>query len=59
MTKESRLKFAFRQDIYREADDKLILKATITGTALNQRGRPEIPEELDAALERNAAMITG
>lgn len=51
MARESRLKFAFYQDIFREKDKKLILKAKITGTALNQRGRPEIPEQLDAFLQ--------
>ncbi|MCG8376240.1 MAG: acyl-CoA thioesterase [Chlorobiales bacterium] len=51
VVKESRLKFAFYQDIFREKDKKLILKAKITGTALNQKGRPEIPEQLDAFLE--------
>ena len=57
MVRESRLKFAFYQDIFREKDKKLILKAKITGTALNQRGRPAIPEELDAALERISTTI--
>lgn len=51
VAKESRLKFAFYQDIFREKDQKLILKAKITGTALNQRGRPEIPEQLNVLLE--------
>jgi acyl-CoA thioester hydrolase len=50
MRRESSLKFAFYQDIYRLTDHKLILKAKIIGTALNQRGRPEIPEALSALL---------
>ena len=49
--RESRLKFAFLQDIYRLPDEKLILKAKIIGTALNQKGRPEIPEDLDKAFQ--------
>ncbi len=49
-SRESRLKFAFYQDIFREKDNKLILKAKIIATALNQRGRPEIPEELEVLL---------
>ncbi|ACF45213.1 MAG: acyl-CoA thioesterase [Prosthecochloris sp.] len=47
LTRTSRLKFTFHQDIYRERDRRLILNAKITGTALNERGRPEIPPALD------------
>ncbi len=36
----SRLRFLFIQDIYRLADNKLMLQARITGAALNHRGRP-------------------
>jgi acyl-CoA thioester hydrolase len=50
MRRESALKFAFYQDIYRLPDYKLVLKAKIIGTALNQRGRPEIPEALAALI---------
>jgi len=46
MCRESTLKFAFYQDIFRIPDHKLVLKAKIIGTALNKRGRPEIPEAL-------------
>jgi len=46
--RESTLKFAFYQDIFRIPDHKLVLKAKIIGTALNKRGRPEIPEALAA-----------
>ena len=58
MVRESKLKFAFYQDIFREKDKKLILKAKIIGTALNQRGRPEIPEKLDAFLQNDASTLT-
>lgn len=40
----SKVRFEFLQDIYRAEDDRLILKGKITGTALNERGRPSIPE---------------
>jgi len=40
----SKIRFEFFQDIYRSSDDKLVLKAKITGTALNERGRPFVPE---------------
>ncbi|SFR62519.1 thioesterase family protein [Thiomicrospira sp. ALE5] len=46
--KESRLRFAFLQHIYRSEDDKLIMQAKVVGTALNPQGRPEIPAQLDA-----------
>lgn len=45
--RESRLKFAFIQHIYRSSDDKLVLQAKIIGTGVNAKGRPEIPAELD------------
>ncbi|MEI6848229.1 MAG: thioesterase family protein [Chlorobiaceae bacterium] len=43
--RESALKFAFYQDIFRLSDNKLILKAKIIGTALSKNGRPEIPKQ--------------
>jgi len=36
----SPLRFEFQQDIYRLADEKLMLTANITATSLNQKGRP-------------------
>ena len=50
MRRESVLKFAFYQDIFRLPDHKPVLKAKIIGTALNHRGRPEIPEPFAALL---------
>ncbi len=43
----SRLRFGFLQDIYRLPDEKPILKARITGTSLNQAGKPFLPEEIE------------
>ncbi|NOZ09892.1 MAG: acyl-CoA thioesterase [Gammaproteobacteria bacterium] len=40
----SKIKFAFLQEIYRSADDKLIVSARIMGVALNERGRPFVYE---------------
>ena len=51
LKRESKLKFAFYQDIYRVSDNKLIMNAKVIGTALNARGRPEIPAELDRYLD--------
>lgn len=42
----SRVRFEFQQDIFRLPDEKLMLAARITGTSLNQRGRPFVPELL-------------
>ena len=42
----SRVRFDFLQNIYRSSDDKLVLKARVTGTAVNERGRPFVPEEI-------------
>lgn len=43
----SRVRFRFVQDIYRLSDNKLMLQAFVTGTAVNQRGRPFVPEALE------------
>lgn len=50
MVRESPLKFAFIQEIFRKTDQKLILKGKVYGTALNETGRPKIPQELDVLL---------
>ena len=42
----SRLRFEFHQDIFRLPDETLMLSARITGTSVNQQGRPYIPEAL-------------
>jgi acyl-CoA thioester hydrolase len=51
LIKESRLRLVFYQDIHRLPDKKLVLKARITATALNQQGRPEIPKEVEAVVK--------
>lgn len=50
MERESRIKFAFHQDIIRLADEKIMVRGKIIGTALNPNGRPAIPDELDKLL---------
>ena len=50
MELESAVKMVFFQEIYRSSDNKLILKAKITATALNSRGRPQIPDEVKSLL---------
>ena len=54
MVRESPLKFAFYQDILRLPEMKLAIKAKIIGTALNGRGRPQIPAELEALMQPGA-----
>jgi acyl-CoA thioester hydrolase len=44
------LRFAFLQDIYRQADQRWALSARIIGTALNEKGRPFLPPELENLL---------
>lgn len=43
----SRLKFAFNQKVIRAADNKLMLDAVVTGTSVNEKGRPFVPEQLE------------
>lgn len=43
----SRLKFAFRQKIVRQRDDQLAIDALVTGVALDARGRPFLPADID------------
>ncbi len=51
LDRESRARFAFHQEVRRLSDNKLALKAKITGTAMNERGRPSIPAELDQLID--------
>jgi len=53
LERSSKIRFDFNQAIYRSTDDKLALKAKITGTAVNERGRPFLPDVLEQLL--NAA----
>lgn len=46
LQRKGRLRLQFSQQIQRSADGQLMLSALVTGTALNARGRPEIPAEL-------------
>lgn len=47
----SKIRFGFRQQVIRTADSKVALDGLVIGTALNARGRPEIPAEISALLE--------
>lgn len=50
MTRKGRLRLQFNQSIHRLPDNQLMLRALVTGTALNERGRPEISPNLERAL---------
>jgi acyl-CoA thioester hydrolase len=45
--RKGRLRLLFNQQIHRSADGRVMLIALVEATALNSRGRPEIPAELD------------
>lgn len=51
LEKISPLRYRFRQDVFLEPDNQLVLKAWITGTGVNAKGRPQLPEEIRTALE--------
>ncbi|WPD24663.1 MAG: acyl-CoA thioesterase [Candidatus Electrothrix scaldis] len=50
--KESKVKFAFLQNIYRLSDDKLMLQAKVLCVAVNSKGRPFVPEEFQRILDK-------
>jgi acyl-CoA thioester hydrolase len=50
----SRIRFAFLQDLYRYPDNRLILNARIIGTAIDEKGRPKLPPEIEKALGRGS-----
>ena len=46
LKRKGRIRLEFHQTIHRSSDDRLMLSAVVTGTALNKNGRPEIPPAL-------------
>jgi len=46
----SKVRIGFRQDIRRLPDGREVVNALVIGTALNAKGRPQLPKELDEAL---------
>jgi acyl-CoA thioester hydrolase len=51
VVQSSRVRFDFLQNIYRKKDNKLMLAGKITGTSLNERGRPFVPDVIADLLE--------
>jgi len=50
LSRASRVKVYFHQQIYRESDGALVLRGLVTGVAVNAKGRPFMPAELLALL---------
>ncbi len=46
----SRIRWGFAQDIFRIPDDKPIIRAKGIATAVNERGRPYLPKEVEALI---------
>ena len=51
LAQSSRVRFDFLQNIYRTSDKKLMLAAKVTGTSLNERGRPFVPDFITELME--------
>jgi acyl-CoA thioester hydrolase len=51
----SPIRFVFLQDIFRYPDQRHVLSARTTGTALNEKGRPFLPPELAVLFGRPQA----
>ena len=51
LKKESRIKFAFFQNIYLIPDNKPVIIGKVIGVAVNSNGRPHIPEEFKSIFE--------
>jgi acyl-CoA thioester hydrolase len=51
LKKESRIKFAFFQNIYLIPDKKPVINGKVIGVAVNSNGRPHIPEEFKNIFE--------
>ena len=49
--KESRIKFAFFQNIYLIPDNKPVIIGKVIGVAVNSNGRPHIPDEFKSIFE--------
>ncbi|CAH9054996.1 hypothetical protein PSECIP111951_02712 [Pseudoalteromonas holothuriae] len=44
---QSKLKFIFLQKVVRISDDKVMLDAIVTGTSVNEKGRPFLCKEIE------------
>ena len=51
----SRLKFAFKQTLIRKHDERIMLNALVIGTALNEKGWPFLPAQIDNLFKTDSA----
>jgi acyl-CoA thioester hydrolase len=51
LQRSGKIRFLFNQSIHRIADKRHMLNAVVIGTALNARGRPEFPAEIENAFD--------
>ena len=58
LSRSSKIRFDFYQDIYRASDNKLAVSAKVTGTCLNERGRPGALPELDQLISNITSSTT-
>ncbi len=54
VARQGRLKLQFTQNIFRAADDALVVRACVTGVALNRNGRPFFPTDLLSLIDDDA-----
>ena len=59
MQRTSRIRGMFEQNIYRAADQRLILKGQVHWAAMNAQGRPFFPTELEGLLEDSHPQSAG
>ena len=50
MQRVSRLRFSFDQEIRTHPEGRVVMRATLVGTGLDQRGRPKLSPELEQLL---------
>ena len=55
LQRETKLRFAFFQEIIRHSDSKLAVRAKMIGVALNSKGRPHIPAEFEKIFSHHIA----
>lgn len=48
--RRSKIRFEFLQDIYRDADNQLMLRGKILGVSVGANGRPSLPTELESLI---------
>jgi acyl-CoA thioester hydrolase len=50
MSRKGRVRWVFDQEVVRKSDNKLIIQAKVIGAAMNAKGRPVFPRELEEVL---------